>query len=125
MQRKVRKAKYDLDEAEIKPYFKLDNMVDAMFDMANKLYGMTFTENTGTVPVFEPEVRTFEVKRGDRVIGVFYLDNFAREGKRSGAWMTTYRSQNKSERQEPLCLRLEQQQFRQGRRRRADADQSR
>ncbi|GAB5489331.1 MAG: M3 family metallopeptidase [Parasphingorhabdus sp.] len=90
---KVRKAKYDLDEAEIKPYFKLDNMVDAMFDAAGKLYGMTFTDNTGTVPVFEPEVRTFEVKRGDKVIGVFYLDNFAREGKRSGAWMTTYRSQ--------------------------------
>ncbi len=92
---KVRKAKYDLDEAEIKPYFKLDNMVDAMFEMANKLYGMSFTENTGTVPVFEPEVRTFEVKRGDKLIGVFYLDNFARKGKRSGAWMTTYRSQNK------------------------------
>lgn len=92
---KVRKAKYDLDEAEVKPYFKLDNMVDAMFDAAGKLYGMTFTENTGTVPVFEPKVRTFEVKRGDRVIGLFYLDNFAREGKRSGAWMTTYRSQSK------------------------------
>ncbi len=90
---KVRKAKYDLDEAEIKPYFKLDNMVDAMFDAAGKLYGMTFTENTGTVPVFDPEVRTFEVKRGDKLIGLFYLDNFAREGKRSGAWMTTYRSQ--------------------------------
>jgi len=90
---KVRKAKYDLDEAEIKPYFKLDNMVDAMFDAAGKLYGMTFTDNTGTVPVFEPKVRTFEVKRGDKVIGLFYLDNFAREGKRSGAWMTTYRSQ--------------------------------
>lgn len=92
---KVRKAKYDLDEAEVKPYFKLDNMVGAMFDAAGKLYGMTFTENTGTVPVFEPKVRTFEVKRGDRVIGLFYLDNFAREGKRSGAWMTTYRSQSK------------------------------
>lgn len=90
---KVRKLKYDLDEAEIKPYFKLDNMVDAMFDTANKLYGMTFTDNTGTVPVFDPEVRTFEVQRGDKVVGLFYLDNFAREGKRSGAWMTTYRSQ--------------------------------
>ncbi len=90
---KVRKAKYDLDEAEIKPYFKLDNMVDAMFDGANKLYGMQFTENTGTVPVFDPEVRTFEVRRGDKLVGLFYLDNFAREGKRSGAWMTTYRSQ--------------------------------
>jgi len=90
---KVRKAKYDLDEAEIKPYFKLDNMVDAMFDAGGKLYGMEFNDNTGTVPVFDPEVRTFEVKRGDKVIGLFYLDNFAREGKRSGAWMTTYRSQ--------------------------------
>jgi peptidyl-dipeptidase Dcp len=90
---KVRKVKYDLDEAEIKPYFKLDNMVNAMFDAAGKLYGMQFTDNTGTVPVFDPEVRTFEVTRGDKVIGLFYLDNFAREGKRSGAWMTTYRSQ--------------------------------
>ena len=91
---KVRKVKYDLDEAEIKPYFKLDNMVDAMFDAAGKLYGMQFSDNTGSVPVFDPEVRTFEVTRGDKVIGLFYLDNFARKGKRSGAWMTTYRSQH-------------------------------
>jgi len=77
------KAKYDLDAAEIKPYFKLDNMVDAMFDAAGKLYGMTFKENTGSVPVFDPEVRTFEVKRGDKLIG-----------QRSGAWATTYRSQS-------------------------------
>ena len=90
---KVRKAKYDLDQEAIKPYFQLDNMVAAMFDAAGKLYGMTFTENTGTVPVFEPKVRTFEVKRDGKVIGLFYLDNFARAGKRSGAWMTTYRSQ--------------------------------
>ncbi len=92
---KVRKAKYDLDQEAIKPYFQLDNMVAAMFDAAGKLYGMTFTENTGTVPVFEPLVRTFEVKRDGKVIGLFYLDNFARSGKRSGAWMTTYRSQHK------------------------------
>ncbi len=92
---KVRKAKYDLDQEAIKPYFQLDNMVAAMFDAAGKLYGMTFTENTGTVPVFEPKVRTFEVKRDGKVIGLFYLDNFARAGKRSGAWMTTYRSQHK------------------------------
>lgn len=90
---KVRKAKYDLDEAEIKPYFKLDNMVEAMLDAAKKLYGMDFTENTGSVPVFQPDVRTFEVRRGDKLVGLFYLDNFARAGKRSGAWMTTYRSQ--------------------------------
>lgn len=92
---KVRKAKYDLDASEIKPYFQLDNMVAAMFDAAGRLYGMSFTENTGTVPVFEPRVRTFEVKRDGKVIGLFYLDNFARDGKRSGAWMTTYRSQNR------------------------------
>ena len=91
---KVRKAKYDLDAAEIKPYFKLDNMVDAMFDAAGKLYGMSFKENTGSVPVFDPEVRTFEVKRGEKLVGLFYLDNYAREGKRSGAWATTYRSQS-------------------------------
>jgi peptidyl-dipeptidase Dcp len=90
---KVRKAKYDLDQAEIKPYFQLDNMVAAMFDAAGKLYGFSFTENTGTVPVFEPSVRTFEVSRDGKVVGLFYLDNFAREGKRSGAWMTTYRDQ--------------------------------
>ncbi|WRH76465.1 MAG: M3 family metallopeptidase [Sphingobium sp.] len=92
---KVRKAKYDLDQNEIKPYFQLDQMVAAMFDAAGRLYGMSFTENTGTVPVFEKDVRTFEVKRDGEVIGLFYLDNFARAGKRSGAWMTTYRSQNK------------------------------
>lgn len=92
---KVRKAKYDLDQEAVKPYFQLDNMVAAMFDAAGKLYGMTFTENTGTVAVFEPKVRTFEVKRDGKVIGLFYLDNFARAGKRSGAWMTTYRGQHK------------------------------
>ncbi|MEY3622878.1 MAG: hypothetical protein RLZZ407_437 [Pseudomonadota bacterium] len=91
---KVRKAKYDLDQEAVKPYFQLDNMVAAMFDAAGKLYGMSFTENTGTVPVFEPKVRTFEVKRDGKVVGLFYLDNFARAGKRSGAWMTTYRSQH-------------------------------
>lgn len=91
---KVRKAKYDLDQNEIKPYFQLDNMVAAMFDEANRLYGFTFTENTGAVPVFEPKVRTFEVKRDGKLVGFYYLDNFARAGKRSGAWMTTYRSQN-------------------------------
>jgi peptidyl-dipeptidase Dcp len=91
---KVRKAKYDLDQEAVKPYFQLDNMVAAMFDAAGKLYGMSFSENTGTVPVFEPKVRTFEVKRDGTIVGLFYLDNFARAGKRSGAWMTTYRSQH-------------------------------
>ncbi|MCW2339078.1 peptidyl-dipeptidase Dcp [Sphingobium sp. B2D3A] len=91
---KVRKAKYDLDQNEVKPYFQLDKMVSAMFDMANRLYGFTFTENTGAVPVFHPDVRTFEVTRGGKVVGLFYLDTWARSGKRSGAWMTTYKGQD-------------------------------
>ncbi|MDQ3483277.1 MAG: M3 family metallopeptidase [Pseudomonadota bacterium] len=93
-QEKVRKQRYDLSQEEIKPYFALDNMVDAMFWSAGQLYDLGFKENTGTVPVFHPDVRTFEVtdKRNGEVVGLFYLDNFAREGKRSGAWMTTYRS---------------------------------
>ncbi len=101
---KVRKAKYDLDAEEVKPYFQLDNMVAAMFDAANRLYGFSFTENTGAVSVFEPSVRTFEVTRGGKVIGLFYLDNFARAGKRSGAWMTTYRDQYKLGGQNNLVL---------------------
>ncbi len=93
-QEKVRKQRYDLSQDEIKPYFALDNMVDAMFWSAGQLYDLGFKENTGTVPVFHPDVRTFEVtdKRSGEAVGLFYLDNFAREGKRSGAWMTTYRS---------------------------------
>lgn len=92
---KVRKAKYDLDESEVKPYFQLDKLVDGMFWAAGRNYDLGFRENTGTIPVFDPRVRTFEVYnfKTDANVGVFYLDNFARDGKRSGAWMTTYRSQ--------------------------------
>ncbi|UUR09206.1 M3 family metallopeptidase [Sphingomonas glaciei] len=88
---KVRKAKYDLSEEEIKPYFQLDNLVQGMFWSAGQLYGMQFKENTGSVPVFHPDVRTFEVTREGKTIGLFYLDTYGREGKRSGAWMTSYR----------------------------------
>jgi len=91
---KVRKAKYDLDESEVKPYLELNNMVNAMFYAAGRLYDLEFKENTGAIPVFHPDVRTFEVKRKGATIGVFYLDNFARAGKRSGAWATSYRSRS-------------------------------
>ncbi|MFD1035295.1 M3 family metallopeptidase [Sphingomonas hankookensis] len=94
---KVRKAKYDLDESEVKPYLQLDNIVQAAFYAAGRLYDLKFTENTGQIPVFEKNVRTFvvtDVKTG-RNVGVFYLDNFARSGKRSGAWATRYRGQQK------------------------------
>jgi peptidyl-dipeptidase Dcp len=93
-QEKVRKAKYDLSQDEIKPYFELSNLVKGMFWSAEQLYDLKFTENTGKVPVFHPDVRTFEVsnaKTGE-VTGLFYLDTYARTGKRSGAWATTYRS---------------------------------
>jgi len=92
---KVRKAKYDLDESEVKPYLQLDKLVEGMFWSAGQLYDLGFRENTGTIPVFDPKVRTFEVYnlKTNENVGVFYLDNFARDGKRSGAWMTTYRAQ--------------------------------
>jgi peptidyl-dipeptidase Dcp len=92
---KVRKAKYDLDESEVKPYLQLDNIVQAAFYAAGRLYDLKFTENTGQIPVFEKNVRTFVVTdaRDGSNVGVFYLDNFARSGKRSGAWATRYRGQ--------------------------------
>jgi peptidyl-dipeptidase Dcp len=91
-QEKVRKAKYDLSEDEIKPYFEQSSLLKGMFWAAGQLYGLQFKENTGTVPVFDPDVRTFEVTREGKVVGLYYLDTYSREGKRSGAWMTTYRS---------------------------------
>ena len=90
---KVRKAKYDLDENELKPYFELGNMIAASQWMAERLYGLSFTEITGTVPVFEPSVRVWEVKdkASGAHVGLFYGDYFARKGKRSGAWAMGYR----------------------------------
>ncbi len=93
---KVRKARFDLSQDDIKPHFELSNMINGMFWSAGELYGLDFKENTGKVPVFHPDVRTFEVrdrKSGD-IVGLFYMDNYARDGKRSGAWATTYRSRS-------------------------------
>ncbi len=89
---KVRKQRYDLDQNEIKPYFELNNIIAASFYTAGQLYGLSFHEITGQVPVFHPDVRVWEVKEGDRHVGLFYGDYFARAGKRSGAWATSYRS---------------------------------
>jgi peptidyl-dipeptidase Dcp len=90
---KVRQAEYDLDEAEVKPYFALDNMVQAAFDTARRLFGVTFTERSN-LPVYHPDVRVWEVRdsAGDHV-GLFLHDNFARPRKRSGAWSSRYRDQ--------------------------------
>ncbi|UZK71105.1 M3 family metallopeptidase [Sphingomonas sp. S1-29] len=93
-QEKVRKARYDLDQTELKPYFALNNIIDASYYAANRLYGLNFKEITGQVPVFEKNVRVFHVTdKNGKEVGLFYRDDFARTGKRSGAWATTYRSQ--------------------------------
>ena len=90
---KVRRAQYDLDEAEVKPYFVLDNMVAAAFDTARHLFALTFTARSD-LPVYHSDVRVWEVRdqAGDH-IGLFLHDNFARPGKRSGAWSSRYRDQ--------------------------------
>jgi peptidyl-dipeptidase Dcp len=95
-QEKVRKERYDLSQDEIKPYFELSNMIDGMFWAAGELYDLDFKENSGTVPVWHPDIRTFEVRdrRDNSLVGLFYMDNYARTGKRSGAWATTYRSRS-------------------------------
>ncbi|MGE0046499.1 MAG: M3 family metallopeptidase, partial [Hyphomonadaceae bacterium] len=90
---RVRRDRYNLDQNELRPYFELNRMVEAAFYMANQLYGLTFTEITGQVPVFEPNVRVWEVRdeATGAYRGLFYGDNFARTGKRSGAWAQGYR----------------------------------
>lgn len=91
---KLRKAKYDLDESEIKPYFQLDNMVDAAFETARRLFGLTFTP--ADVPLYHPDARAWEVKDAQgRDVGLFIGDFFARGSKHSGAWMTLLREQEK------------------------------
>jgi len=92
---KVRQAKHDLDEAEIKPYLQLDNMVAAAFDTARRLFGVTFTELQG-LPVYHSDVRVWEARDAEgRHVGLFLGDYFARPSKRSGAWMSAFRSQEK------------------------------
>ena len=90
---KVKKAKYDLDDAALRPYFQLDKVREGVFYIANRLYGLTFTERPD-LPVYSSEVRAFEVKEADGThVGIIYLDYFPRPGKRGGAWSSTYRRQ--------------------------------
>ncbi|HPF64316.1 M3 family metallopeptidase [Lentimicrobium sp.] len=89
---KLRKQKYDLDETQIKPYLKLENVRDGMFEVANKLYGITFTKLTN-LPVYQKDVETFEVKEADGShLGILYLDYFPRAEKSGGAWCTGFQS---------------------------------
>jgi peptidyl-dipeptidase Dcp len=91
---KLRKAKFDLDEAEIKPYFQLDKMIDAAFETAHRLFGLSF--KPVSVPLYHPDARAFEVTDAQcRHVGLFIVDYFARGSKHSGAWMTSLRDQEK------------------------------
>ncbi len=90
----VRKQRYDIDDAMVKPYFALDRMVEAAFDCAHRLFGIEFVRRADIV-AYHPDVRVYEVRRGEYPIGVFLHDNFARPTKRGGAWMSNYRSQSR------------------------------
>jgi len=91
---KLRKARYDLDEAEIKPYFALDNMIAAAFETATRLFGLRFTP--ADVPLHHPDARAWDVTDAEgNNVGLFIGDYFARSSKHSGAWMTSLRDQEK------------------------------
>ena len=92
---KVRRAKYDLDGEQVKPYLQLDKLRDGMFFVAGELFGFKFAPvPDGQIPVFHPDVKVWEVtdKASNSHVGYWYLDPYARQGKRSGAWASSYRS---------------------------------
>ena len=91
-QEKVRKARYDIDENELKQYLQLDQILSGMFWAANQAYGLEMVPLTG-VPVVHPHVTAWEVRRQGKRIGLWYFDPYARKGKNSGAWMSEYRLQ--------------------------------
>ncbi len=92
---KLKKAKYELEDEKLKPYFKLENVIDGVFTVASKLYGIQFIERTD-IPKYHPDVKVFEVKEADGThIGILYTDYFPRASKRGGAWMNSFRKQSK------------------------------
>lgn len=90
---KLKEAKYSYDEEELRPYFELNNVIDGVFGLATKLYGLTFEYNP-EIAVYHPEVKAFDVKDVDgKFLGVIYTDFYPRESKRPGAWMTNFRDE--------------------------------
>lgn len=90
---KVKERDYSYNEEEMRPYFRLENVVDGVFGLATKLYGVTFTENPA-VEVYHPDVKAYDVKDADgEFLGVLYTDFFPRDTKRPGAWMTNFKEQ--------------------------------
>lgn len=104
----MRRSRYSLNEDEVKPYFSLDAMLNAQFWVANQLFGLTFKEITGQVPVYHPDVRVWEVAEADgRLIGLFYGDFFSRESKQGGAWMSSYQNQDRvNGNQKPMVVNV-------------------
>ncbi|MHB8955047.1 MAG: M3 family metallopeptidase [Pirellulaceae bacterium] len=97
---KVKKAKYDLDEEMLRPYFKLENVRQGVFDLATRLFGLQFIQRTD-IPIYHPEVSVFEVQEADGThVGILYVDYFPRASKRGGAWMGELRQQFKQNRQD-------------------------
>ena len=100
----ARRARFELDEAEVKPYFSLDRMVAAMFDCASRLFGLTFKARPD-IAGYHPDVRAYEVFNADGSLrGLFLQDNFARPTKRSGAWMNALRNQSRALAATPVIL---------------------
>lgn len=92
---KIRKEKYALSEEELRPYFKLENVIQGVFDVVHKLYGLTFVERND-IPVYHPDAKAYEVKEADGShVGIIYLDYFPRKSKRGGAWMNSFRDQSR------------------------------
>lgn len=91
---KLKEQKYAFNEEDLRPYFKLENVVEGVFEHARRLYGLTFKE-TKEAPVYHPEVKAYEVfeEKTGKYISLFYTDFFPRETKKGGAWMTTFRDQ--------------------------------
>lgn len=93
---KIRKEKYDLSDEETKPYFSARNVTDGMFYVANRLYGLEFSERND-IPLYHPDVRTWEVKRDNKHVGILMIDYHPRASKRGGAWCSAMRPQRLDE----------------------------
>ena len=91
---KLKEQKYAFNEEELRPYFKLENVIDGVFEHSRRLFGLVF-KPVSDIPVYHPDVKTFEVytEKGNEYVGLFYMDFFPRETKKGGAWMTNYREQ--------------------------------
>lgn len=91
---KIKKEKYDLSDELTRPYFKIDNVMDGLFYVANRLYGLEFNRRTD-IPKYQKDVNTFEVKRDGKHVGILMIDNYPRSSKRSGAWCGAFRGQSR------------------------------